>query len=288
MQANPIFKNKGNDFWAYVRFISEYGGYSRRLGKGQDYSEGKVLAHSKKEIKDYLESNNLKYTETILDLVTDYLKYRAEVLNNFVEPNLMMAPEAEKIYMELKQKLWSDYAIDYSPAFNKQKANKKKPAYFTGIIDYITKITLMQLTGQDKYEFNPLKLVYTTNSEGYLTTTLSRRFDGAYPSLINPRIIWEIKEYYYTTTFGSRIADGVYETQLDGFEINQIEKKYSSPIYHVFFADAHLTWWRDGKSYLCRLVDALNMGLVDELIFGKEVIDRWPVVLKSIVSEKTI
>ncbi len=28
--------------------------------------------------------------------------------------------------------------------------------------------------------------------------------------------VWEIKEYYDSITFGSRIADGVYETMLDG------------------------------------------------------------------------
>ena len=39
---------------------------------------------------------------------------------------------------------------------------------------------------------------------------------------LNPIAIWEIKEYYYTTTFGSRIADGVYETPLDGMELEEL------------------------------------------------------------------
>lgn len=274
MQANPTFKNKSIDFWAYVRLVSERGGYS---------DKGKVLALQEDEVQRLLDQNKLKYTEEMLRQVVAYLSYRANLLNLTVESNLMMAPEAEKLYASLKQQLWAQYQIDYSPAFNKQKNDKKKPAYFTGIIDYVTQLTLMALIGKNTYEFDPRKLVYTTDQSNYLTSVLSRRFDGAYPSLINPRIIWEIKEYYYTTTFGSRISDGVYETQLDGFEINQIEEHLSAPIYHVFFTDAYATWWTKGKSYLCRLIDALNMGLVDEIIFGREVINRWPEVLKSIV-----
>ena len=45
--------------------------------------------------------------------------------------------------------------------------------------------------------------------------TLARRVDGAFPSAVNPVAVWEIKEDYHTTTFGSRVADGVYETQID-------------------------------------------------------------------------
>ena len=113
----------------------------------------------------------------------------------------------------------------------------------------------------------------------------SRRFDGAYPCIINPRIVWEIKEYYYATTFGSRVADGVYETQLDGYEFRSISRFLEKPIYHVFFLDAYKTWWEDGKSYLCRVIDILNSGLVDEVIVGREVFTRWPQVLQTILDE---
>ena len=44
--------------------------------------------------------------------------------------------------------------------------------------------------------------------------------------------------------------------------------------HHVLFIDSYHTWWKQGKSYLCRLVDALNIGLVDEVIIGKEVLQR--------------
>ena len=39
---------------------------------------------------------------------------------------------------------------------------------------------------------------------------------------MNPIAVWELKEYYYTTTFGSRVADGIYETLLDGMELEDM------------------------------------------------------------------
>jgi hypothetical protein len=114
---------------------------------------------------------------------------------------------------------------------------------------------------------------------------MSRRFDGAFPSTVNPILIWEIKEYYYTTTFGSRIADGVYETQLDGYEIKTIREETQKNIRHIYFIDDYNTWWNMGKSYLCRIIDMLHMGLVDEVIMGKEVFERWPQILRTVLNQ---
>jgi len=106
--------------------------------------------------------------------------------------------------------------------------------------------------------------------------TLARRIDGAFPSIINPIAVWEIKEYYYTTTFGSRVADGVYESLLDGMEIEEMREREGVHVKHYLFVDAHYTWWECGKSYLCRLIDMLHMGYVDEILFGSEVVDELP------------
>ena len=91
--------------------------------------------------------------------------------------------------------------------------------------------------------------------------------------------VWEIKEYYYTTTFGSRIADGIYESQLDGMELMELRKAERIQIGHYLFVDSHVTWWTQGKSYLCRLIDLINMGLVDEVLFGAEVMQRLPQIV---------
>jgi hypothetical protein len=111
--------------------------------------------------------------------------------------------------------------------------------------------------------------------------TLSRRVDGAFPSVVNPIAIWEIKEYYNTTTFGSRVADGVYETLLDGLELEELEFAAQRKVQHVLMVDDYFTWWECGRSYLCRIIDMLHMGYVDEVLFGREVVERLPLLARE-------
>ena len=49
--------------------------------------------------------------------------------------------------------------------------------------------------------------------------------------------------------------------------------------------DAHFTWWMKGRSYLCRIIDMLHMGYVDEVLFGAEVVTRLPKIVQSWVAE---
>jgi hypothetical protein len=54
---------------------------------------------------------------------------------------------------------------------------------------------------------------------------------------------------------------------------------------HVWLTvDAHYTWWDCGKSYLCRIVDMLHMGYVDEVLFGREVVSEMPRIVKEWVA----
>ena len=111
--------------------------------------------------------------------------------------------------------------------------------------------------------------------------SLSRRVDGSFPNVINPIAIWEIKEYYYTTTFGSRVADGVYETLLDGYQLNEVREHLHRKVSHYLMVDDYYTWWTCGRSYLCRICDMLYMGLLTEALFGKEVVQRVPQLVKE-------
>jgi len=129
-------------------------------------------------------------------------------------------------------------------------------------------------------EYDPRALT-TVTRDGAPLRTLARRIDGAFPSAVNPIAVWEIKEYYYTTTFGSRVADGVYETLLDGMELEELHEHEGIKIHHYLIIDAHYTWWDCGKSYLCRIVDMLHMGLVDEVLFGYEVLERLPGIVQG-------
>jgi hypothetical protein len=159
---------------------------------------------------------------------------------------------------------------------NKQKGEKKQPAYLTCLVNMLIEAN----KGRVPCDYDPRELTSIT-SNGVPLRTLARRVDGAFPSVINPVALWEIKEYYYTTTFGSRVADGVYETLLDGLELEEVRENEQIDIKHYLILDAHYTWWDCGRSYLCRIVDMLHMGYIDECIVGREVVDRIPTLVQE-------
>jgi hypothetical protein len=197
----------------------------------------------------------------------EYFAYRADLLDNFVQPRLMDAERAEAVYNDLKAKLKPKLAA----TMNKQKGDKAKVAYLTAIVNML----IESVVGHEGFNPDPRQLTTFTRNSMPLRT-LSRRVDGALPGVVNPVAIWEIKEYYYTTTFGSRVADGVYETLLDGMELEEMQEHEGRHVEHMLALDAHYTWWTCGRSYLCRIVDMLNMGYVDEVLFGYEVVERLP------------
>jgi hypothetical protein len=281
VQPNELFLNRNSAFWAYTKLISEKLNYSK---------DGVVRKYTRTEVLNKLNQLNIVIEPSLLSDVLGYLDYRANLLNYTVKDKLMDVHTARNEFNKLHALHKANHFTCNLP-FNKQKGEKKDFAYFTGIINILTEKTLREYTeengliyGRDlQFDDNPLNLSYLTDSQGKLQGILSRRFDGAFPSTVNPVAIWEVKEYYYTTTFGSRIADGVYETQLDGYELNNIAKETNKLIKHVYFIDDFNTWWNMGKSYLCRIIDMLHMGLVDEVIFGKEALERWPALIKEIL-----
>jgi hypothetical protein len=173
--------------------------------------------------------------------------------------------------------LHNSYTPQCNLPMNKQKGEKRHYSYFTCMVNMLTEKNLHGRNFND----NPKKLCLITNSNNKLVKTLSRRVDGAFPDILNPKVIWEIKEYYGTTTFGSRVADGVYETLLDGYEILEAEQVRGRRIEHYLLVDDYFTWWVKGKSYLCRLVDMAHAGFVDEVIFGEEILTRWPEIVNG-------
>ena len=184
----------------------------------------------------------------------------------------MNAAQAAELFHEVQQRTGSKLPV----SMNKQKGEKKKPAYLTGIVNMIVE---SQLKGSP-CDFSPRELTTFTRDHAPIQT-MARWVDGAFPSAVNPLAIWEIKEYYHTTTFGSRVADGVYETLLDGMELQQLRKETGIQCKHYLMIDAHYTWWTCGRSYLCRIIDMLHMGYVDEVLFGKEVVDQLPRIVQE-------
>lgn len=277
MQANPQFKTTDSEFWANVRSISQSVPYSVR-------GENRVKAATLSEMEEAMLKNNLSPNHLVNDGVPTplglklehYFAYRAEVLNTQVQHWLMDATEAESEYKKLAAK--APAAMQF--AMNKQTGTKAKPAYFTAII----KMLATEALGGQPCDFDPQKLTTFTDGEKPIRT-FARRVDGAFPRHVNPVAVWETKEYYYTTTFGSRIADGVYETMLDGMECMDLEGENKIFCHHTYLVDARDTWWSTaGRPYLCRIIDLLHMGLADEVIFGREALTRLPILVAEWVA----
>ena len=273
MKADPKFAALPKSFWAAVRSVSQEVGYTIR-------GEGQVKVPTLDEVRQAFKNlhlnpdriGNAENQTGLANTLLAYYEHRAKVLNKFVEPRLMDAKRAKSVFEALKKKLRPSCPIP----LNKQKGKKKAPAYFTGIVNMLIEAHSKGLA----CDYDPRELTTVTRN-GLPLRTLARRVDGAFPGAVNPVAIWEIKEYYYTTTFGSRVADGVYETLLDGMELEELREHEKVKVLHYLMLDAHYTWWDCGKSYLCRIIDMLHMGYTDEVLFGYEVIERLPELVKS-------
>jgi hypothetical protein len=280
VQRNNDYALLGLDFWALVRFVSEQKGYS----KGDT-----ILSFSGDEISGLLKTADIAATDELIDKVSAYFSFRSEILVRHFKPMLMDVDTAKSEFEKLLP-IHRQNDFKCKLPLNKQKGKMKQVAFFTAIVNILTEKTLRQsplFSDREHLLFDddPRNLVYIKNAFRELIGSSSRRFDGAFPATVNPIAIWEIKEYYYATTFGSRIADGVYETQLDGYEFKAIEDLNGIHVDHIFFLDAYHAWWNQGKSYLCRIVDALHMGLVDEVIVGREALTRWPELLENYIEQ---
>lgn len=277
MQPNSRFKKLDKRFWANVRTISETLGYTDRKAKQvRVYTLAEMISAMNKIGlgSSHLINQDGSPTELAI-LLQEYFIYRADMLNLYVEPRLMTVERAASVFETLR--------TQFNPArpvpMNKQKGDKKTSAFLTGIVNMVIEANIADFS----CDYDPRILTTITHNNEPLRT-LARRVDGCFPSTINPIAIWEIKEYYYTTTFGSRIADGVYETLLDGLELEELREHTGIDIKHLLIVDAYFTWWGMGKSYLCRIIDMLNMGYIDEVLFGYEVVEQLPLIVQEWVA----
>jgi len=272
MQPDPRFVSQPKSFWANIRLISQEVGYTERK---------QIKVPTLAEIRAAfwrigLETNHIMNEQNspteLGTKISDYFVHRAIALNKFVEPRLMDSEQAKDLFDKL--------TVDLTPTcpipMNKQKGEKKAPAYLTGIVNMLIEANADGLP----CNYDPRQLT-TITSNGIPLRTFARRVDGAFTSTVNPTAMWEIKEYYYTTTFGSRVADGIYETLLDGMELEELQQNEHIPVKHYLMVDSHYTWWECGRSYLCRILDMLHMGYMDEVLFGYEVVERLPTIVRE-------
>jgi hypothetical protein len=259
MKPNRAFVGLNKEFWANIRTISQKVGYTekRRAPRGSGPTVGAIKVPTLAEIATAYEALNLDASHLVSPKnqltrlgkkLIQYFEYRANLLNQIVEPLLMTAEEAASLFADLRAKL----NIASTVPMNKQSDDKKRPAYLTGIVNMLIEANLSGLP----CNYNPQALTTVTHNRQPFRT-LARRVDGAFPGPVDPIAVWEIKEYYYTTTFGSRVADGVYESLLDGMELEELDAALRSPaarkrgephIQHLLMVDAHFTWWIKGRS----------------------------------------
>jgi hypothetical protein len=225
VKPNPTFLKQPKSFWAHVRSISQQAGYTVRM-------QNKIKVPSGLEMREALQKLNLDGSRLANDrgimtelgqTLHDYFTYRADILNTTVSTHLMDAKEAQRHFKKIKSK--APYKCPFP--MNKQKGTKANHAYLTGMVNMLVESGI----GIHSCDYDPRMLTTVTDGSAPLRT-LARRVDGAFPSSVNPVAIWEVKEYYYTTTFGSRIADGIYETLLDGMEIEELQQSEKIDIKH--------------------------------------------------------
>lgn len=269
MNPDPIFLSQSREFWANVRTISQEVGYTQR-------GQGTIKIPNLAEIRSAfaaltLETNHIASAGDQLTplgrALLSYFEFRAKVLNGTVQHHLMDQTAAEYEFSKLRRRLKPKCPLP----LNKQKAEKRNYSFLTGMVNMLVEAGI----GELNCDYDPRSLTTITHASMPLRT-LALRVDGAFPPVVDPIAIWEVKEYYYTTTFGSRVADGVYETLLDGMELEELHTATGRKVQHVLFIDDKFTWWECGRSYLCRMIDMLHMGYVDEVVFGREVLTKVP------------
>ena len=188
MKADLRFLNQPKEFWANVRTISQEVGYTER---GENSIKIPSLASVRRAF-DKLGLSTIHIANVDNQLTDfgrnlfDYFSFRAEVLNNTVKGQLMSKETAEIEFNQLKQKMNPQCPLP----MNKQKAEKKNYAFLTGMVNMLVEANIDGVP----CDYDPRSLTTITNHWMPLRT-LSRRVDGAFPSVVNPIAIWEIKEY---------------------------------------------------------------------------------------------
>lgn len=273
MRPVEEYRRQPPEFWAVVKLVSQILGYSERGRRGRP---SRVRRYSAAEVTDSLLGRDLQpgSASKLVEQVAAYSEARADLLENVVQPNLMDREEAATLFQEVRDRVDPPESL---LSMNKQKREKRHYAYLASIVNMLTYDVLQSRFGKAIFNANP-RGPLTFARGGMPLRTLFRWMDGAYPDVNQPHAAWEVKEYYGTRTFGSRVADGVYETALDGYELNDL-RVAGIEVEHYLFLDDRFTWWDCGRSYLCRIVDMLHADLLDGAFFGREVVEEWPAVV---------
>jgi hypothetical protein len=270
MHANEDFQGRGRKFWSYVRLVSEQTGY-------QPHGDELVKEYDAEDLQETVKETGINaepilggFSEQTTNLgndVLNYLNYRSkqvEVALDKIRPRDQAMDEFEEFSKE--------FEMD-TEQLNKQGSSQ--PLIFANSVNLV----LEKETGVD-FNPNPRMLPTVLDEDKDLQMTLPKWPDGAFPTARNPRAIWEVKEFYSSTSFGSRIADAIYEIMLFHEELSTLHNETGQEIELYLMTDGYEAW-QNGVSYICRIIDILNMGYIDATIFGEEVFTQWPDIVDN-------
>lgn len=157
MRANQKFVGQDKGFWAHVRSISEAQGYTVRGAGAIKTLDAVGIVAAFEKLK--LSSKHLVDKGQLSErghLLCQYFAYRADLLDNFVQPRLMDAARAEKVYKETRARLKPKLA----ETMNKQKGDKAKVAYLTGLVNMI----IESVVGSEGFNSDPRQLTTFTKN----------------------------------------------------------------------------------------------------------------------------
>jgi hypothetical protein len=212
----------------------------------------------------------LENAPEILDRLADYLGYRAKQGTHLENKALRTEDEAVADLAKLGQ-------IEIQRYGTKSEDHHQSSKVLVATVEAITRLTCDKVG----LEFNPNpQSRAAVIGKGHIWVS-PRRLDGALPGLLNPVGIWEIKEYWGVTGGGSKMSDAIYECQLVGQELRAFEALHGIGVKHYVFLDGR-DQWAARRADLRRALDLMEMGLVDELIVGREVLTEWPRIVKQL------
>jgi hypothetical protein len=264
MQPNEQWRQLGwrNILWELVRYYRALKGKRREqwletvldgdLLKASDHEPIGVSVESIDQLRAYLAQSVLDF-----DSAFDLLRTEDEALDYCARRGIAVGTTATR-------------NLDH------HQSSKALVAAVTAIAQDACRAHNVSLDGNPQS-----RAIWSTSSHLHVS---ARNLDGVIPSLSNPRVVWEIKEYWGKTSGGSKMSDAVYECQLVGRELRDFEDRTSVQVCHVVFLDGRIQWGAR-KSDLVRFIDLFHQGIIDYLIVGKEVETEWHTLLERLIPE---
>lgn len=204
-----------------------------------------------------------------IELFFDYIKVRERVFNE-----LFSRLRNEKEAMQFCKKNAISYGLTATQSKDHHQASKALVATVSAIAAEECRKRGVEI------DQNPQTRCIWCNTYGLHVT--ARNLDGAIPSTVNPKIVWEIKEYWGKTNGGSKMSDAVYECNLVGRELRDFEKQTGVAVIHAVFIDGK-DQWTARKSDLKRFIDLAHQGLIDYLFVGSDVETQWKACLAKLL-----